>query len=97
MTITCFGEYLAASCIGCHGEEYRGGKIPGGDPSWPPASNIRLGADSTWTEENFREMLKTGVSPKTGKPLQLPMPIELLKKLNSMEQEALWLFLSSLR
>jgi mono/diheme cytochrome c family protein len=38
-----FGKYLASSCVGCHGVEYKGGKIPGGDPSWPEASNNLIG------------------------------------------------------
>jgi mono/diheme cytochrome c family protein len=92
-----FGEYLANSCVGCHGDNYRGGKIPGGDPVWPAASNIRLGADSTWTENRFRQMLKTGISAKTGKILREPMPIALLKQFDEIEKKALWLFLSQLK
>lgn len=92
-----FGSYLAKDCRGCHGMEYRGGRIPGGDPSWPPAPSIRLGSDKTWNESNFKETLATGVSSKTGKAIRPPMPIEVLKQLNETEVKALWLYLSELK
>jgi len=37
-----FGRHLAATCMGCHGEDLGGGPIIGGDPSWPPAANLSL-------------------------------------------------------
>lgn len=92
-----FGKYLASSCVGCHGVEYKGGKIPGGDPSWPEASNIRLGDNSTWTEQSFKNVILTGVSPTTKQTLRPPMPIALLKQMNEMEIKALWLYLSTLK
>ena len=90
-----FGQYLANSCVGCHGAEYRGGTIPGGDPAWPAAANVRLGADTFWTEAKFRDMIATGISPKTGNALRAPMPVALLKQMNETEIKALWLFLQS--
>lgn len=92
-----FGRYLANSCIGCHGSEYKGGKIPGGDPSWPSAANIRLGNGGIWTEEKFKEMILTGISPTTQAALRPPMPIALLKQMNETEIKSLWMFLSSLQ
>ncbi len=92
-----FGRYLANACMGCHGHEFKGGKIPGGDPSWPAASNIRLGAFPHWNEEAFRRMIETGVSPTTNQPMRAPMPVTLLKQLNETEIKALWKFLSTLK
>ncbi|HMV46038.1 MAG TPA: c-type cytochrome [Leptospiraceae bacterium] len=92
-----FGEYLANSCVGCHGMDYKGGPIPGADPSWPPASNIRLGANSSYSLDSFREMIKTGVSPSSKQELKFPMPIWLLKEFNDKEIESLWIYLSSLK
>lgn len=92
-----FGKYLANSCVGCHGHEFRGGKIPGGDPSWPEASNIRLGANSAWTENAFQEAIRTGVSPISKKPLRMPMPVKLLQQMDEQEIKALWEYLSSLK
>lgn len=91
-----FGKYLSNSCIGCHGTELKGGPIPGGDPAWPPAANIRLGSNSKWTEQAFYQMIKTGKSNITGQDLRPPMPIALLKQMNDMEIKAIWLYLSSL-
>lgn len=91
-----FGKYLVNSCIGCHGRDYAGGKIPGGDPSWPPAANIRLGALG-WTRADFMTMIQTGVSKSTGQKMRIPMPIKALKHMNETETEALWGFLSSLK
>jgi mono/diheme cytochrome c family protein len=91
-----FGRYLANSCSGCHGAEFRGGPIPGGDPAWPPAANIRLGADPVWTAASFETMIRTGISPVTGQALRPPMPVHLLKQMNAEETTALWEFLKSL-
>ncbi len=92
-----FGQYLSNSCIGCHGDKFIGGKIPGGDPSWPEAKNIRLGANPVWTKEVFSQYLKTGISPTTKEVSRAPMPIWLLKEFNEIESESLWLYLSSLK
>ena len=91
-----FGKYLAGSCMGCHGTAFRGGKIAGGDPSWPAASDIRLGMNPKWTEESFRQAMKTGMSPVTGNKIRPPMPVAMLAQMNDDELKALWLFLSSL-
>ena len=40
------GQYVANMCIGCHGADLSGGRIPGGPPDWPAAADIRPGADS---------------------------------------------------
>lgn len=92
-----FGEYLAKACTGCHGVEFRGGKIPGGDPSWPEAANIRLGSLSKWNESLFYDTIKSGISPWTQQPYRAPMPIKLLQQMNETEMKAIWLFLSSLK
>lgn len=91
-----FGRYLAQSCVGCHGFEYRGGKIPGGDPSWPEASNIRFGANPAWTESAFQEAIRSGVSPISHQPIRMPMPVKLLQQMNETEIKAIWEYLHSL-
>lgn len=93
-----FGQYLVENaCVGCHGPEKLGGKIPGGPPDWPPAPNLRLGQDPTWTETNFFEAMRAGISKNSKKPLQPPMPVALTSKLNDTELKAMWLYLSSLK
>ncbi len=92
-----FGKYLASACIGCHGEDFAGGPIPGGDPSWPPAGNSRLGANPAWTKASFETMVRTGISPTTGAELRPPMPTQLLRQLNDDEVTALWEYLKTLQ
>jgi len=92
-----FGRYLANACMGCHGAEFHGGKIPGGDPSWPEAPSLRLGASSLWSEASFREVIKTGVSAVTKQKLRPPMPIALLAQMDDIEVKALWEFLGRLK
>jgi mono/diheme cytochrome c family protein len=91
-----FGKYLANSCVGCHGSEFKGGKIPGGDPSWPEAADIRFGGSPLWSEAIFKTLIKTGKSPVDGRELRAPMPVHLLRQMNDTEVKALWLFLSSI-
>ncbi len=91
-----FGQYLAQACTGCHGVEFRGGPIVGGDPSWPEAASARLGSGA-WTEEAFSTMIRTGVSPTTRQKLRPPMPVHLLAQMNEVEIKALWSFLSTLK
>ncbi len=92
-----FGKYLASSCVGCHQSNFAGGNIPGGDPSWPPAADIRLGNFAAYSEGSFKQMILTGQSPVTGNLLRPPMPVHLLKQLNETETNALWAFLSTLK
>jgi mono/diheme cytochrome c family protein len=67
-----YGEYLVTifACSGCHGEDLRGGFIPG--PGGPPAPDI-LTTVPAWTEEEFITFFHTGVLP-TGDPVSQDMP-----------------------
>jgi mono/diheme cytochrome c family protein len=60
-----YGGYLArVGCIGCHGPTLAGGPIAAGDPSWPPAANLTAaGPTKTWSETDFRNLLRTGRRP----------------------------------
>jgi mono/diheme cytochrome c family protein len=40
------GRYVAQTCIGCHGAQLKGGRIPGTPPSWPAAANLSGDTDS---------------------------------------------------
>ena len=40
------GRYVANMCIGCHGADLAGGKIPGGPPDWPAASDMAAAAET---------------------------------------------------
>ncbi len=62
-----YGAYLTTNCKACHGEDFRGGPLPG--PGMPTVPNIsRTGRVGKWTEAEFMRTLRTGVTPE-GHPL----------------------------
>jgi len=92
-----FGEYLAVSgCIGCHGQDFAGGPIPGAPPEWIAAADIRLGRTG-WTQEVFLKAMQTGITPTTGEKMRFPMPTDLLMNMNETELRALYAYLVTLK
>ena len=91
-----YGRYLAniGGCIGCHGPGLSGGKIPGGDPAWRPATNISPEGLKGWTELDFVNALKTGIRPN-GIPIDTLMPWRLAGQMDSTEMGAVWRFVQS--
>jgi mono/diheme cytochrome c family protein len=92
------GRYVAQVCIGCHGAQLKGGRIPGAPPDWPPAANITSGTGGVMgryeTLEQFKTMIRTAARPD-GTPVNAVMPFEALKHTNDIDIEALYLFLKS--
>jgi hypothetical protein len=82
--------------VGCHGKDLKGGKIVGGDPSWPEASNLRFAQSTEMTEAKFEEIITSGISNQTKNKIRLPMPIGALQAMNPTERKSIWLYLSSL-
>jgi len=93
-----FGEHLAATCKGCHGETLGGGSIVGGDPSWPPAANLTPDATGLegWTFAQFSTVLREGKRPD-GRTLRAPMSdvVGYTRHLSDVELAALWKYLRS--
>jgi len=91
-----YGGYLAFSCIGCHGLEFSGGKIPGTPPDFPPATNITPDMETgigTWSEEDFFRALREGVRPD-GSRIDPVMPWEnVTARMTDDEVSAIWLYL----
>ena len=89
------GAYVANMCIGCHGENLSGGKIPGGPPAWPAAANLTPGEGSGMARYKdaaaFVEMLRTGKRPD-GTPIQV-MPFDSLSKMSDVDARALHAYL----
>ena len=71
--------------------------IIGGDPSWPPAANLTpAGPLADYTEEQFIETLRTGLTP-SGKQLNAEwMPWPTVARMTDEELQAVWLFFNSL-
>jgi mono/diheme cytochrome c family protein len=91
------GRYVATMCIGCHGANLSGGKIPGGPPDWPPAADLHpasAGMAPYADVAAFATMFRTGHRPD-GSKIKV-MPFEALAKMNDTDVAALHLFLRSL-
>ncbi len=92
------GAYVAAMCIGCHGEKLAGGKIPGGPPDWPPASNLTPGTGSVMPRypdaDSMIKMFRSGKRPD-GSAIKV-MPFESLREMNETDLRALHLYLKGL-
>ncbi len=91
-----YGAYLANAhgCPSCHGPQ-----LNGGQPSEPGAlfaPNLTPGGELLgWTEADFIQTLRTGVTPG-GHQLTDSMPWQGLGKLTDDELKAVWLYLQSL-
>jgi cytochrome c553 len=92
------GAYVANMCLGCHGAQLTGGRIPGGPPDWPAAANLTPVANSgmnAYAEPAaFMKMLKSGQRPD-GSKIKV-MPFESLREMNETDMQALHLYLRSL-
>ncbi len=93
------GEYLTVLCMGCHNHDLNGGKVVGGDPSWPPASNLTPD-DATglglWTRDDFFTAMRTGKS-KSGKDLDVSMPWVQFGQMTDIELGAIWMYLETVK
>ena len=76
------GRYVAYMCIGCHGDGFSGGPIPGAPPDWPPAANLTPGSGSAMSSYDssgkFLAMMRTGKRPD-GHAVSPVMPFETLR------------------
>jgi mono/diheme cytochrome c family protein len=91
-----YGQYLAMSCTGCHGERLSGGPLPGAPPSVPTPLNLTPHESGLkdWTRADFDALLSTGMR-KNGKKLDPFMPFEAFGKFDDVERAALWAYLRS--
>ena len=94
-----FGKHLASVCMGCHGPDFSGGPIAGGDPSWPPARNLTPDATGLkgWTYDQFVTALARSQRPD-GTALRAPMTLmaSYAQSMKDVERQALWAYLQSL-
>lgn len=93
-----YGAYVANTCMGCHGEHFSGGKVPGGPPDWPATANLTPGPGSVLPRypdaASFIAMMRSGKRPD-GSTIAV-MPFESFGKLKDQDLGALRLFLASL-
>jgi mono/diheme cytochrome c family protein len=92
-----YGKWIARICVGCHGKNLSGGKIPGTPPDFPIPLNLTPDASGLkgWTLADFKQVMATGTR-KDGRKLADFMPTEALNAMNDVEQQALFSYLQSL-
>jgi len=92
------GKYVANLCLGCHGFQLSGGKIPGGPPGWPAASNLTRGQGTVLTvydtADKLKAMFRSGKRPD-GSAVAV-MPFETLREMNDTDVAALHAYLLTL-
>jgi len=90
-----YGKYLSTSCQGCHKESMKGGEPVA--PGYPVVADITSsGNPGKWTDEQFIQTLRTGVTP-SGKVLKPEeMPWTMTKEFSDLELRALHLYLNNL-
>lgn len=92
-----YGGYLAITCTGCHGEGLSGGPIPGTPPDWPEPLNLTPGGELVgWSEADFIQALRSGVTPGGRELDNEYMPWKILGTMTDDELKAVWLYLQSI-
>lgn len=91
-----YGRHMATVCTGCHQEDYSGGPIIGGPPSWPPAANITPAGIGGYKLENFVTLMREGKGP-AGNLLREPMKdiAKFGKNMSDQEIAALFAYLQT--
>ncbi|MEW6286523.1 MAG: c-type cytochrome [Chloroflexota bacterium] len=92
-----YGEYLVNTndCRICHGPQLNGAKSPDPTKTWISPNLTPGGELSFWTEEQFIQTLRTGVTP-SGHELSDEMPWKDYRNFYDEELQAIWLYLQSL-
>lgn len=90
-----YGAYLAGFCTGCHGEDLAG--LPADpDVDFPGAPNLTPGGElGEWSEADFIQTLRTGVSPDQHTIDPEFMPWKAYGQLPDGDLQGLWLYLQS--
>lgn len=94
-----YGRYVANTCLGCHGPQLAGGRVPGGPPDWPPAARLNSkGSDSAMARypnaDAFVAMFRSG-KRADGSAVRV-MPFESFSKMSDVDLRALYRYLRTL-
>jgi mono/diheme cytochrome c family protein len=93
------GAYVANMCLGCHGATLAGGRIPGGPPDWPAASNLTPGEGTVMGRyadaDALLRLFRTGKRPD-GSEVKV-MPFNSLREMSETDVRALHLYLKTLQ
>jgi mono/diheme cytochrome c family protein len=92
-----YGQYLALSCLVCHGLGLSGGEIPAFPSEWPAAPNLTSGSGGrlpSWGEEGFIDFIRDGT--KHGRVISNAfMPWTSYRHMTDDELRAVYLYLMS--
>lgn len=93
------GAYVANMCLGCHGPQLAGGRIPGGPPDWPAAPNLTPGEGTVMVRyadaESMLRLFRSG-KRHDGSEVKV-MPFGSLKEMSETDVRALHLYLKGLQ
>jgi len=91
-----YGAYISQACQFCHGENF-GGQPVGGEPGAPPSPPIGPNSMvSRWTEAQFVQTMRSGVTPEGRKLRPEFMPWPAVGSLRDDELHALYTHLHQL-
>jgi mono/diheme cytochrome c family protein len=86
-----------AGCRDCHGHDFSGAPLPGAAPDEPGAPNIAAGSyAAAWTEEEFVQTFRTGVTPTNRTLDSEKMPINAYKNMTDADLKAIYMYLQSI-
>ena len=93
-----YGEYMVNTndCHVCHGPQLNGAKSPDPTATWISPNLTPGGELGFWTEEQFINTIRTGVTP-SGHQLNENMPWKDYRNFYDDELKAIWLYLQSLQ
>lgn len=90
-----YGHYLAGTCIGCHGDHFSGGPIPGAPPEMAIPMNITpdtVTGIGKWSEADFEKAIRHGIRPD-GSQIKPDMPYAQFAHFTDDEVAAIWMYL----
>jgi hypothetical protein len=92
-----YGKYLAKGCVGCHGETYGGGAIPGAPAEFAVPANITPHESGlpNYTFAEFSKLLDQGTK-RNGQPLDSFMALATMRAMDQVERQAVFEFLRTL-
>jgi len=92
-----YGAYMVdvAGCRTCHGQGLNGGKDP--NPEAPVGPNLTPGGRiANWSEDQFLEIFKTGITPEGKELSTLYMPWQAYGQMDETALQAIYVYLKSL-
>ena len=91
-----YGEYLSFLCTNCHGENLAGQIVDPTEPNSPWAPNLTPSGElGDWSEADFIQAMRTGVSPHGHVMDSEFMPWKAFAKFDDAELQGLWMYLQS--